>query len=331
MVAAAVGIGAAVVGAAGSVAASNKAASATKSATNASIQQQQQALAQQAQLSAPYRGLGESAIPQLQNLLGLAPTPQQPLSFEQWSAQNPAATPPPAPKHHKHGLFGGGFLGGLLAPSPSNFLKGQIDPAGAVYSAYKDSKAGAPVASDAQSQYQQYVSDFQKSHPAQAQADPTTTLRNTPGYQFARDQGLQGVTNSATAQGLSLSGNTLEALDKYGTGLADQTYQEAVGNLENVAGLGQAAAAGQAANIGNAARTNSSALINQGNTLAGIGANEIAGITRSIGNAADQYGQYQTLQGLNSPAGISGFDPEDSNAAINSQIGYPAPIDVGGP
>lgn len=70
MVAAAV-IGGAVLGAAGSVYAADSASSATNSATNANIAEQRQALDQQATLSAPYRGLGEKAIPLYEQLLGL--------------------------------------------------------------------------------------------------------------------------------------------------------------------------------------------------------------------------------------------------------------------
>lgn len=145
-------------------------------------------------------------------------------------------------------------------------------------------------------------------------------LRNTPGYQFTKQEGLNSTLNAAAASGLLNSGNTLEALDRYSSGLADQTYQQEfnnrfntnqqefdqrfnaygqqVNNLQNVVGLGQAAAAGQAANIGNAA-SNVSGLLsnqgsnlgniatNQGNTLAGIDANQIAGITKSIGNGVN--------------------------------------------
>ena len=102
---------------------------------------------------------------------------------------------------------------------------------------------------------------------------------------------------------MSLSGNTLEGLSQFNAGLADQTYQQAVGNAENVVNTGQAAAAGQAANVGNAASNISNAEINQGNTLAGIDANEIAGITKATGNAANQYVAQNTLQGLNSGGG----------------------------
>lgn len=203
-IAAAIG-GAAVVGAAGTAIAGNQAASATRDSTNAAIAQQQQGLNQQAQLSAPYRALGQAAIPTLENLLGL----------------------------------GKGGNAGALA-----------------------------------------------------------TLRGTPGYQFAQQQGTQGTVNQASAMGLGLSGNTLQGLSQFNTGLADQTYQQQVGNFENVVGMGQAAAAGQAANIGNAANNISGLISNQGNTLAGINANTIAGITKSIGGGIDNAVLANTLAGL---------------------------------
>lgn len=211
-VVAAVGITAAV-GAAATVYASDQAAGATKDASNAAVSQQQAALKQQGELSAPYRGLGESAIPQLQTLLGIGKP-----------GQSPQAT------------------------------------------------------SDAQ----------------------LAALRNTPGYQFQQQQGTQNTINSASAMGMGLSGNTLEGLSKFNQGLADTTYQQTVGNLENAVNTGQAAAAGQAANVGNAAANTGNILMNQGNTMAGIRANEAAGITKSIGNASNQY---QTLQGLQNPGG----------------------------
>jgi hypothetical protein len=138
----------------------------------------------------------------------------------------------------------------------------------------------------------------------------TKTLESMPGYQFTKQQGLDATKASAASMGLALSGNTLQALDKYSTGLADSTYQQQVGNLENVAGIGQAAAAGQAANIGNAAGNNSAALLNQGSTLAGIDANTTAGITKSIGNGVNQYMTQQTLADIyGSGAGGGGSYP----------------------
>lgn len=58
-------------------------------------------------------------------------------------------------------------------------------------------------------------------------------LQQTPGYQFAFDQGLQGIDRGAAAKGTLQTGGTLKAEQTFGTGLADQTYQNAVGNSLN--------------------------------------------------------------------------------------------------
>jgi hypothetical protein len=201
-------IGAGALGAIGTSVAGHEAASATRDSTNAAINQQNQALAQQAQLSAPYRALGQQAIPQLQALLG---------------------------------------LGG---------------------------------------------------------ANPQAALAATPGYQFDLSQGLQGVTNQASRMGMGLSGNTLEGLQKFGTGLADKTYQQAVGNIFDVTRLGQNAAAGQATNVGQAGTNISNALIGQGQTSAGIDANTLAGITKALGGVGNNLVLNNTLAGLG-----GGFNP----------------------
>lgn len=231
-------IGAAVIGAAGSAVAGSKAAGATQSAANTAAQEQQTALTQQEQLAAPYTGLGTSAIPQLQTLLGLT---------------------------------GGG------------------------------------------------TSDKPNTSAAEA------ALAATPGYQFTLNQGLQGVENSAAAKGMLNSGNTLAALDQYGSGLADQTYQQAVGNLENTVGIGQAAAAGQAANIGNAATNMGNIAVSQGNTLAGIDANTIAGIENAAGGAANNYVLANTLANMGAGGaggypGIPGVQPALNS--YNASLGY---------
>jgi hypothetical protein len=129
-----------------------------------------------------------------------------------------------------------------------------------------------------------------------------STLAATPGYQFAQNQGIQQTTNAASAMGLGLSGNTLEGLDQFSTGLADQTYQQAVGNVGNAVQIGQAAAAGQAANIGQAAGNISGSLISQGNTIAGIDANEAASLSKLATGGIGQYAEYNILQSLANPS-----------------------------
>ena len=137
--------------------------------------------------------------------------------------------------------------------------------------------------------------------PGANSATTLAALQNTPGYQFTQQQGQQGILNAASASG-GVGGNTLAALDQYNTGLADQTYQSAVGNAQGAVGLGQAAAAGQASNIGTAAGNISSTLVNQGNTNAGIYANEAAGLSKIATGGANQYTTLAALNNQTTPA-----------------------------
>jgi len=122
--------------------------------------------------------------------------------------------------------------------------------------------------------------------------------------------------------GLGLSGNTLQGLDKFSTGLADSTYQQALGNAQNAVTIGQNAAAGTGSGILQTGANIGSALANEGGTLAGIDANTIAGITKSVGNASNQYTTLSTLNALNNPGGNAppggwavGGGPDSANPA----------------
>ena len=66
-------VGAAALGTVGVMAGASTAARATNRASNAAIQGQREALAQQERLSAPYRELGQQAMPAYMSLLGLSP------------------------------------------------------------------------------------------------------------------------------------------------------------------------------------------------------------------------------------------------------------------
>lgn len=74
-----------------------------------------------------------------------------------------------------------------------------------------------------------------------AQAAAQANFRNTPGYQFALQGGIDAINNSQAAKGLFNSGATGRALMKYGTGLADQTYQNYISNLLGLTGIGTGA------------------------------------------------------------------------------------------
>ena len=58
-------------------------------------------------------------------------------------------------------------------------------------------------------------------------------LEQTPGYQWAREQSLGAMTNSAAAKGLGTSGNLVQGLGTTATGLASQTFNDQLKNYMN--------------------------------------------------------------------------------------------------
>jgi hypothetical protein len=208
MVFVAVGVGAAV-SATGSIIGGSMAADATEEAAKKQVQAQQEALAQQEKLTAPYRSLGESAIPSYQALLGIGPQGQR-LSPQQISQQ----------------------------------------------------------------------------------------LTQMPGYQFQLSQGLDATKRQAAAMGLGLSGNTLQALNKYGQGLASTSYQNQLENLLNPIKLGQASASNQAAAAGQTGANLSNIYGAAGQNQANIALGTVQGVTNAIGGATNNLVTMNTLQGL---------------------------------
>lgn len=142
-----------------------------------------------------------------------------------------------------------------------------------------------------------------------------TALAATPGYQFTLNQGLGALQNSLAAQGGAAGGNALKALMGYGQGLANTTYQQAVGNASNLAGLGETAAQQTGTIGGNSANAIASLLTGAGNSAAaGImgGTNALAGGLGGLSQSALNYAILTQLANQNagaagalSPANIS--------------------------
>lgn len=117
---------------------------------------------------------------------------------------------------------------------------------------------------------------------------PIDQLRNTPGYQFARNQGLGAVEGSAAARGGLFSGGTLKDLQQFGTGLADQTYNTRIAQLLQSSGLGQGganAATGTLANAGNATAGGIGSLLSNSGQARASG---IIGRSNSLNNLFEQ-------------------------------------------
>lgn len=112
------------------------------------------------------------------------------------------------------------------------------------------------------------------------QAPDYSNFNNSPGYQFAVQQGTQAINRQAAASGSLYTPNTLNTVGQYVTGAASQNYNNYVQQLLQTAGLGgQANASLSQANL--TTGSNISQLDqNSGNAEAG----GIAGAAGSVGS-----------------------------------------------
>ena len=140
-------------------------------------------------------------------------------------------------------------------------------------------------------------------------------LRNTPGYQFAQGQGVQALDRSAASRGTLLSGGQLKDVTSYGQGLADQLFQNTLGNynsfgtaLSGMASLGENAGA-QTGNAGATAAANAGQFQQNAGTA---NASATAGITNQIGGLL----QNSNIQQLFSPANSNALPYDSSNTAL---------------
>jgi hypothetical protein len=131
---------------------------------------------------------------------------------------------------------------------------------------------------------------------------PLDALMQTPGYQFTLQQGLQAGQNASTLAG-GVSGNTLEALTKYASGLAEGTWQNQVTNLQNLVNTGEGAATNTAANIGTAATNLGNIAMTQGTNLANLSMAQSGQLTGLANTALNNF----TLGNILSGSGVGGM------------------------
>lgn len=152
---------------------------------------------------------------------------------------------------------------------------------------------------------------FRNEADAQAFADANSMpgyeyqgFKATPGYQFALEQGQAAIDGSAAARGNVFSGATLKAQQEYGTGLANQEYNNFLNRLTGQASQGQAAA-GNIANAGaNYASGAGNALANMGNAQAAGYIGQANAINSGINNAIGAFG-YMNSNTLRASNGIT--------------------------
>lgn len=177
----------------------------------------------------------------------------------------------------------------------------------------------------------------------------------SPGYQFALDQGLQTIQNNAAARGMTLSPNTIKDLSSYATGMANQDYQQAYQNaynaytqnqsntinaLSSMAGYGNAAATNMASqagttgsNISNLLSTTASNIgantIGAGNALAAGTVGSANALGGTIGNLGNYILQSNMLSNLMAPSGYNFTMPGGGAGASSLYSGGTAGVGYG--
>ncbi len=138
------------------------------------------------------------------------------------------------------------------------------------------------------------------------QAPTLQQAENTPGYQFALQQGQNALQASAAANGSLLTGGTLNALDSYSQGLADTNYN----NIYNQALQGYQTNyntwANQQANEYNRLAAMSGTGQTAAQQLGSLGSTTAGQIGNTLSNTAAQIGQQMNNAGAAIASGYTG-------------------------
>lgn len=114
-----------------------------------------------------------------------------------------------------------------------------------------------------------------------AQNEAFKNFRDNSGYNFIQQQGMDGITGSAAAQGLLNSGSTLKALSTFNQNLASKSINDYLSNLFNLGNMGLSAA-GTLANAGQESTSQSHSQSNSSSTSSGKSKPGIAGVLGGI-------------------------------------------------
>ena len=124
---------------------------------------------------------------------------------------------------------------------------------------------------------------------AAGNARATGAFQAGPGYNFMRDQGLESVARNANAAGMLAGGNMLQESQRYGSGLANQEFN----NWRNALGQREGLYAPLAARQADMYQT-------QGQNLADLNSRQglaaMANYSTNAAQRADAYRQYLALQ-----------------------------------
>lgn len=192
-------------------------------------------------LAAPTAVGQVSSVPDLQGIITGNPSGGSNMGLLSGLGSPAGGAAPSAGTNVLNGLLRGG-LGYLLNNS-------NTQGANAINSATQAGQALYQPYLQAGNQAEGTLANLYGNNGQSAQTAAQQNFANTPGYQFALNQGLNAVNANAAAMGNPLSGNNEQAINNYAQGAASQNYNNYVNQLQNMASGGANAATGSA-NLG---------------------------------------------------------------------------------
>jgi hypothetical protein len=159
-------------------------------------------------------------------------------------------------------------------------------------------------------------------------ASQTSTLSQTPGFQFASQYGTMAATNALAAKSGASAGPLAAAISQYNNGLAQNTWQNTVNDLQGFANTGAGAAGSLASGAIASGNAQAGTLTNTGNALAsgtlGSASALSGGLTGATGSASNAllYSQLFGNGGGNSlytPAQIGNIGNMNAANVTNAQ------------
>jgi len=253
-------VGAAVVGGGASIVAGNKAAGATKDAAAQSAAIQKYQYDTTRADYAPYRQVGYSALDKLAQISGL-------------------------PGNDDYGAY---------ARANSDIVADYNSNPGI------DKTQFRTLADYGRYHYDTYGKGEGRTMPTAAASDPFAGFTTSPGYLFRLQEGQKAIERSAAARGGLYSGATMKALDAHAQGVASDEFNNYVGRLQSLAGVGQSATGSTAAAGQNYANGASQAAQQAGAARASAYANTGNAINSAVSGAA---GGLLYMQGMNAGGG----------------------------
>ncbi len=281
--------------------AAGDAADAQAAAAQQQLALQQQVYEENVERFQPYYDGGTNAFAAQNYLLGLGPAPTIGGTAPEITTTTIPGSGPPA-----------GSITNALGGDAGQFAESTIYNPG-------DRRAGTPQGGQggtpASTQYQVGGQTFATLEEAQAWANanpvggtPYGGFQESPGYQFAVEQGIAGIDASKSAGGNLYSGATMQDALTFNQGMANQEFNNYYNQVAGIASAGQAAAGQQAQAGANYATGGSNALANVGNAQAAGAIGQSNALLNGINTGLGIYQYQNALNGTpNSGPGLSLF------------------------